>query len=194
MSIDPIRSFVNFPVNWTTSAKTATTDTTTSNNNSDCVSISSGAARMDLLSNFMDGAGNDGVITLDEMRAFRDKQIALVQNIVGDTLKTFNIKSSDQLQIDIDPHNNNNVVVTGSTDENNNAIAAALQEDDEFRNAFKAASGAATLVAAVEASMPFQEAYSSDPKAAVAQYSWLIGREWDFNMYFKDGNVDYSVI
>lgn len=193
MSIYPIGSYVNFPANPTTSAKTASTGTTTSNTNGDSVSISSGAARMDLLSNFMDGAGSDGVITLDEIRAYRDKQMESVQNIVGDTLENLNIKSSGQLQIDIDPYNNNNVVVTGSTDENNKAIAAALQEDDQFRNAFNAASGTATLVAAAEASIPFQEAYSSDPKAAVAQYSWLIGRDWDFNLYFEDGKVDYSV-
>lgn len=30
---------------------------------------------MDLSANFMDGAGGDRVITLDEMRAFRDKKI-----------------------------------------------------------------------------------------------------------------------
>ena len=150
MSINPIGSYVNSPVNRITSAKTASTDTTTSNTNGDTVSISSGAARMDLLTNFMDGAGSDGVITLDEMRAFSDKEIELVQNKLRDILKDLNIESSGRLQIDIDPYNNK-VMVTGSTDENNNAIAAALQKDDQFRNAWNAASGTSTLVAAAEA-------------------------------------------
>ena len=66
-------------------------------------------------------------------------------------------------------------------------------KNDQFRDAWAAASGTSTLIAAAEESIQFREAYSSDPNAAVAKYSWLIGKEWDFNMYFEDGEIDYSV-
>jgi len=192
MDINALGSYVNFPVNQITPFKTASTDTTTCNSNGDNVSISSEAIRLNQLTSFMDGAGSDGVITLDEMRAFRDKKIELAQSILRDTLKDLNIESSGRLQIDIDPYNNE-IIVTGNTDEKNNAIAAALQENNQFRNAYCATSGTSTLLAAAEASIPFQKAYSSNPEAAVAKYSWLFDKDWDFNMFFEDGKIDYSV-
>ena len=192
MSVNAIGGYVDFPVSQITSVKTASADTTTRNTNGDSVSISSGALMANLLTDFMDGAGKDGVIILDEIRAFRDKEIALTQNILRDTLKDLNLKSVGRLQIDMDPRTNE-VLVTGGTEEQNNAIATALQQNDSFRNAWNAASGSSTFLAAAEASIPFQNAYSSDPEAAVAQYNWLFNKDWDFNMYFEDGKVDYSV-
>lgn len=192
MGIDAIGSCVQFPVNQTSSVKTASTDMKACKSNRDKVSISPEALRVNLLTSFMDGAGNDGVITLDEMRAFRDKKIGLVQSILGDTLNDLNIQSYGRLQIDID-HKNNTAIVSGDTDENNSAIAEALQENDQFRTAWNTASGTSTVIAAVEASKPFRDAYSSDPKAAVAQYSWLFDKDWDFNMYFEGSEIDYSV-
>jgi hypothetical protein len=164
----------------------------TYNGNGDSVSISSEAIATNLWTNFMDGAAGDEVITLDEITAFRDKMIELAQNILRDTLNDLNIKSSERLKIDINPYNNE-FIVTSATDEKNEAMAAVLQENDQFRNAYCAASGASTLLAAAEAAIPFRNAYNSDPKAAVAKYGWLFDKEWDFNMYFEDGRIDYSM-
>lgn len=111
---------------------------------------------------------------------------------MGDTLNGLNIQSYGRLQIDID-HKNNTAIVSGDTDENNSAIAEALQENDQFRTAWNTASGTSTVIAAAEASKPFRDAYSSDPKAAVAQYSWLFDKDWNFNMYFEGSEIDYSV-
>ena len=157
MGVNAIGGYVDFPVNQITSVKTASADTTTRHTDGDSVSISSGAVMANLLTNFMDGAGKDGVISLDEIRAFCDKEIALTQNILRDTLKDLNLESVGRLQVDMDPHTNK-VLVTGGTEEQNNAIATALQENDLFRNAWNAASGSSTLVAAAEASIPFQNA------------------------------------
>jgi hypothetical protein len=190
MNVGAIGSYVHSPVNQTTSIKTESVDEITYENNDDRVSISSNS--ISLLENFMDGAGEDGSITLDEMREFRDKKLASVQNILRDTLNNLNIKSNGRLEIGID-QTNNTVIVSGDTDKNNRAIAKALQKNDQFRDAWAAASGTSTLIAAAEESIQFREAYSSDPNAAVAKYSWLIGKEWDFNMYFEDGEIDYSV-
>lgn len=192
MGIPAIGSSVNSSFYKTCSVNTATTETNSNKNNIDTVSISDGALKANLLSSgFMDGAGEDGAITLEEMRAFRDKKMEQAQSIIRDTLNSLNIKSCGKLQIDIDK--DGSVIVTGSTDENNNAIAEALQKDDQFRNTWNACSGTSSLVAAAEAAMPFGEAYRSDPKAAVAEYGWLTGKEWDFNMFFEDGETEYSI-
>jgi len=193
MSIGEIGSYVHFPVNRMSLLKTVSTDINTCKSDSDKVSISPEALRANLLTGFMDGAGDDGVITLDEIRAFRDKNIKLVQGILRDTLKDLNIQSYGRLQIDVD-HINNTVIVSGDTDENNKAIAEALQANDQFRNAWNAASGTSSLIAAVDASKPFRDAYSYDPKAAVAQYSMLYDKDWNFIMCFEDGEIDYSMI
>ncbi len=157
----------------------------------DSVSISSKALITGLLSNFMDGAGADGVITLDEIKAFRDKEIGITQSQLQDTLIKLKIKPSGRLKIDID--SSNEVIVSGGSNEENSAIAAALQKDNEFINAWHAASGTSSMLAAAKASIPFQNAYRSDSKSAVAQYSWLFNRDWTFNMYFENGKIDCSV-
>ena len=168
-------------------------------NNTDKVSISDGAVKagLEALSNFfgsrfMDGAGEDGVITLDEIRAFRDKNMEQARNIISDTLNDLNIKNYGKLHIDVD--NNGSVIVTGSTEENNNAIAEALRIDDQFVNIWNACSADSSLIAAAEAAMPFHDAYRADPKAAVAEYGWLIGKDWDFDMYYENGQIEYSVV
>lgn len=194
MSITAVNSPVNSSIYKTCSTNTATTEITTNKNNTDRVSISGEAVKANLLSlsGFMDGAGDDGVITLEEIRAFRDKNMNQAQSIIRDTLNDLNIKSNENLQIDINKYGS--VMVTGSTDENNNAIAEALQENDQFQNTFNACSGASSLLAAAEAAIPFHEAYKDDPKAAVSEYSWLIGKEWDFDMSYENGQIGYSVV
>lgn len=193
MGITAVNSLINSSIYKTCSTNTATTEITT-NNNTDKVSISDNALKANLisLSGFMDGAGDDGVITLEEMRAFLDKNMDQTQSIIRDTLNALNITNYGKLQINIDE--NGSIIVTGSTDENNNAIAEALQKDDQFRNTFNACSGTSSLLAAAEAGIPFHEAYKADPKAAVEEYGWLIGKEWDFDMYFENGQIGYSVV
>lgn len=158
----------------------------------DSINISSQAHITGLLTKFMDGAGADGVIDLDEIRAFRDKRIKMAQTQLHDTLNNLNIHPSGRLRIDIDP--SNKVIVSGGSAEENSAIAVALQGNDEFINTWHAASGTSSMLAAAEASTPFQNAYRLDRKSAVDQYSWLFNKEWKFNMYFEKGIIDYSVI
>lgn len=101
MGIDAISSYVHFPINQMSSVNKASTDIKTCKSNSDKVSVSNGALRANLLTNFVVGAGKDGVITLEEMRAFRDEQIEMAQSVLVDTLNDLNIKSNGRLQIDI---------------------------------------------------------------------------------------------
>ncbi|MGD9158391.1 MAG: hypothetical protein PVG39_08305 [Desulfobacteraceae bacterium] len=193
MSINAIGSYVNIQNYQPSPFDNETTTKKVNENNTDKVTISDNAVKANLisLSGFMDGAGDDGVITLEEMRAFRDKKMDQAQSIIRDTLNDLNIKSYGKLKIDID--GNGSVIVSGSTDENNNAIAEALQKDDQFRNTWKACSATSSSIAAAEAAIPFHDAYRADPKAAVAEYGWIIGKEWDFEMYFENGEIGYSV-
>ena len=193
MDIKSIGSAATSTFYKTQSSNTAPTEISANKNSKDQVSISDNAkkARLLSLSGFMDGAGEDGVITLEEMRAFRDKKMDEAQAIIRDTINGLNLQNCGKIKIDIDEYGS--VRVTGSSEENNNAIADALQKDDQFRNTYNACSGTSSLLAAAEAAVPFHEAYKSDPKSAVAQYSWLIGKEWDFNMFFENGEAGYSV-
>jgi hypothetical protein len=190
--INAIGGYLAFPINYASSARTSVTDTATGDTHGDEVSLSSEGMRLNLLDNFMDGAGRDGVITLDEMRAFRDERLTTAQNILQDTLNELNIDSTARFEIDMDPLTNE-VAVAGGADAHNGEIAAALQDNERFKDAWKAASAVSTLLAAAEAAIPFQNAYRSDPEAALAQYNLTAERNWDFTMYFEDGNIDYSV-
>lgn len=190
MIINGIGSHYNNQVYRTSAGKTSSAEMS-GKSTGDSVSISSKALMTGILTGFMDGAGADGVITLDEIRAFRDKEIELTQNQLQDTLNNLNIKPSGRLQIDIDPYNK--VIVSGGTAEENSAIASALQGNDQFINAWHASSGTSSMLAAAEASIPFQNACCSDQKSAVNQYSRLFNKDWQFNMYFEDGKIDYSV-
>ncbi len=157
----------------------------------DTVSFSPKALLTGLSAQFMGGAGADGVITLDEIRAFRDTAVGLTQTQLQNTVNNLNINASGRLNIDIDPYNK--VIVSGGTAEENSALAAALQENDRFISAWNAASGTSSLLAAAEASVPFQNAYCLDQKRAVDQYSRLFNKDWHFKMYFEDGGIGYSV-
>ena len=191
MNITALNSYSRLPITSTTSAPSIETSKKTKCTADDRVSISPEAAKLWMQTSFMDGAGEDGVITMEEIKAFRDKQIKQVETILQDTLKDLGINSSDPLEIDIDPFNN--IIITGGKDTENKALAAALQDNSEFINAYNGAGGASTLLSAAAAGESFRNAYSDNPTAAVARYGWLFDKEWDFNISYENGKVDYCV-
>ena len=69
----------------------------------------------------------------------------------------------------------------------------ALQENSEFHNSYAASSATASLIKHIEATEPFRKAYADNPQAAVAIYGYLIGKEWDFDMFFENGEVSFTV-
>ncbi|MGD9160711.1 MAG: hypothetical protein PVG39_20000 [Desulfobacteraceae bacterium] len=128
---------------------------------------------------------------MEDIRCFRDKNIEQAQSIIRETLNSLNISDYEKLQVNIDGYGS--VIVTGDTDEINKTIAEALQKDNQFLNTWNDCSVSSSFLAAREAAIPYHEAYKFDSKAAVEQYSWLFDKEWDFNMYFEDGKLGYSV-
>ncbi|NLU42155.1 MAG: hypothetical protein GXX08_08115 [Firmicutes bacterium] len=158
----------------------------------DAASISHEGRIRSLLDTFMGGAGADGVITGDEVRSFRDQNLATVQEVLRQAFKDLSIESRGRTQIDVSPFGN--VIVTGSLpEESRQKLQEALQSSHEFRSAYAAASSAATALKAFEAASDFHSAYADDPVTAVARYRWLFDTDWDFNLFFERDRVGFEV-
>ncbi|WP_022667224.1 hypothetical protein [Desulfospira joergensenii] len=122
------------------------------------------------LENFMDGAGKDGVITLDEIQAFGQKNLQIAENILTNTLEQLNISSDSKISIHTDKEGLIRVNSDLSTSDNDR-LEAALNKHPDFQQAFTKASSNQSLVNAAEKHMEFAQAYAQDPKSAVAQYN-----------------------
>ncbi len=121
------------------------------------------------LDDFMDGAGKDGVITLDEIRVFGEKYFKQAEDILAKTLEQLNIPSDHSMTISTDEEG----VVKVDSDlsaQDNDRLEAALNEHPDFQQAFTKASSSQTLLDEAEKYMEFAEAYAKNPKAALAQY------------------------
>lgn len=159
----------------------------------DAASISHEGRIQSLLDTFMGGAGADGVITGDEIRSFRDQNLASVQKILRQTFRDLGIDSRGRTQIDVSPFGN--VIVTGSMpEESRRELEMILQNNQEFRSAYAAASSAATALKAFEAASDFRTAYAEDPVVAAARYRWLFDADWDFDLFFERDRVGFEVV
>ena len=121
------------------------------------------------LDDFMDGAGKDGVITLDEIRVFGKKHFKQAQDILAKTLEQLNIPSDRSMTISTDKDG----LVKVDSDlsvQDNNRLEAALNKHPDFQQAFTKASSSQTLLDAAEKHLEFAEAYAKNAQAAVSQY------------------------
>lgn len=124
---------------------------------------------MNRLDDFMDGAGKDGVITVDEIRAFSEKYSKITEDILDETLKTLGVSVNHSLTIQTDEKG----MVKVNSDlsaEDNDRLEAALNQHPDFQQAYKKASSNKALLNAVDQYLEFAQAYAKDPKAAVARY------------------------
>jgi hypothetical protein len=154
--------------------------------------VSDAARLLGRLSTFLDGAGNDGVITMDELVAFRDKKLGEAQDILRDTLASLRINPRAKITLTRDGSGNFSVDGNfGAKDER--ALAEALTGNDAFQNAYAAADSTATILAAGEANAPFAEAYAQDPQEAVRQFSWLFRAEWNSSLSWQNGKAGFDV-
>lgn len=121
------------------------------------------------LDDFMDGAGNDGAITLNEIRAFGEKYLKETEEILAETLGELGISSDSDITIRTDE---NGVVRVDSnlSPKENERLETALNEHPDFQQAYTKASSSKTLVDAAEKYLEFAKAYAKDPKAAIAQF------------------------
>lgn len=159
----------------------------------DTLEISDASRRLGLMSQFLDGAASDGVVTLDELRDFRDKKLAETQDILRDTLASLGFQPRGKLDFARDGSGNFTVTGGGLTDAQRDRLEEALTNDSAFQNAYAATASTSTIIAAGEAHVPFAEAYARDPQAAVRQYSWLFSGDWDFHLSYERGEASFDV-
>ena len=159
----------------------------------DTVTISSAGGAMSIMDSFMGGAGKDGVITLDEMRAWRDENIRIVQDLLNRTIKEEGIDvGAEKCAIARDEHGI--ITVNGSLSaEDKTGLENALQNNRDFQNSYAAASQVSSLIQHIEDTEPFRKAYEKNPQTAVAMYGYLIGKKYDFDLFLENGEVSFTV-
>jgi hypothetical protein len=154
----------------------------------DSVSLSKGGLSRAMQETFLGGAGKDGAITLDEMRAFRDARLEEAGTILSGTLAGLGISRDATLGISVAP--DNSVSVNGSLNAaDRDRLRSALSADKDFVQAYNAASGASSVIASAEASEKFAGKYAENAKKAVENYSGLFGKTWDQELTFRNGTV-----
>lgn len=154
----------------------------------DSVSLSKGALLRAAQEKFLDGAAKDGVITLDELRAFRDKKLLEAGANLNTALGRLGISRNATLDISVNA--DNSVTVGGDLGAaDREKLQQALSADKDFLQAYRAASGTASVIDAAEASADFTGMYAENAKEAVAKYSWLFGKKWDHALTLRNGAV-----
>ena len=143
--------------------------------------------------NFMGGAAKDGIITFDEMIKWRDHNVQLTKKILNQTIKELGIDTgSSKLAISSDPHRN--FSVEGDLSANDRLrLEAALDENSEFQNAYAAASSESAFIKHTQETEPFRNAYAVNPQAALAKYGYLIGKKYDFDLFYQNGDVAFGL-
>ena len=124
---------------------------------------------IDSFDDFMDGAGKDGVITLDEIRAFGEKNLKEAEDILAKTLEQLSIPSGHSITISTD-REGKVVVDSDLSAHDNDRLETALNEHPDFQQTFARASTSQSFLDAAEKYEEFAQAYAQNPKAAVAQY------------------------
>lgn len=168
------------------SSASASAPASSSARKADSVSLSKGALLKASQEKFLDGAAKDGVITLEELRSFRDKKLLEAGSALTNTLTRLGIPRNATLGISVNP--DNSVTVTGSLGAaDKQKLEGALAADKDFIQAYNAASGTASVITAAEASADFTGMYAQNAKEAVARYSSLFDRKWEQKMTFQNG-------
>jgi hypothetical protein len=194
MNITPLSTTA---VTYTSAGSTVQRSADLANRSAPCAceetfTVSDAARLLGRLSTFLDGAGNDGVITMGELVEFRDKMLGEAQDILRDTLASLRINPRAKITLSRDGSGNFSVDGDlGAKDEK--ALAEALTGNSAFQNAYAAADSTATILAAGEASAPFAEAYAQAPQEAVRQFSWLFRAEWNSSLSWQNGKVGLDV-
>lgn len=128
---------------------------------------------------FLNGAGEDGVITMDEIKSAANHYKSESQKRLNGIMDQLGIGPGVSFSLS---HNMQGKIAVNGDFEGKDKLEEALNNDETFRNNFGAFSGAARLLAAAEAHEEFRKAYEADPIAAVEKYRQHL-----------NGNVTYSV-
>lgn len=165
-------------------------DATESSAGSEAGSVST-PLRTRMASSFLDGAGADGVITMDELCAFRDRNTAKATQLLKETLKELGLPPSTRLTVERNEFAHISVAGDLSA-QDRQRVEDALNDNAEFDQAYAAASSTSTLIDTAKYSMAFAKAYEKDPKAAVEEYQWLFGAKWRSVFTYEDGIGEFT--
>nr|WP_319394880.1 hypothetical protein [uncultured Desulfobacter sp.] len=169
--------------------------TDTQATNMDTVEISSQAQSMvenagtsDLsqaMSNFMDGAGNDGVITLDEILAYGKKYQEKAEDILDETLDALGLSSNEKITISSDAEGSI-VVSSNLSGPDNEKLEQALNDHPDFQQDYAKAASAFSLYDAEIKQSEFAKAYENNPNAVASLYG-LGNNPVDFALEYLNG-------
>lgn len=124
------------------------------------------------LDDFMDGAGRDGVITGDEIRAYAQKYSKETDRIFRETLDSLGITDRSNISVDTD-HGGNIRVRSDLSEVDNQRLEKALNEHPEFQQTFVRAANGNMMAQIADSWDGYETAYQQDPRAAVARYAEL---------------------
>ena len=149
------------------------------------VSVGQGSFKA-MLGSFLDGAGKEGTITMDEMRSFRDSNLQNAGSILSNTLARLGI--SRDTSLDISLASDNSVAVSGKLSASDRAnLQNALSANADFVQSYNAASGVSSTIAAGEVSAKFTAMYAQNAQAAVAKYSGVFDKKWENTLTLRNG-------
>lgn len=146
-----------------------------------------GAGLSSLMDGFMDGAGEDGVITLEEISAFGEKYREKADQVLDETLNALGIPANTKINIRTDEQGRVRVEadLPESTREK---LEQALNDHPDFQQHFTKASSSYSMVKAAERHLEFAKAYERNPQAAVALFG-LGSPPPDFIMEYFNGDT-----
>jgi len=130
-------------------------------------------------------AGDDGIITGDELRMALGEAKVRYQNRLISALSAAGIDTSAPLKLEVDTAGR--IVVAGAHPDKAR-IEALFAEDGQLAGAFKEVMALSNLIARGEEAIAFQAAYAKDPKAAVARYAHLFNTSVQVSMTHRWGS------
>lgn len=154
-----------------TDIQAATMDTVEISSRAQSMAESTGTS--DLLSqlkrDFMDGAGNDGAITLDKILAYGKKYQEKAEQILTETLDALGFSSNEKIKISSD-WGGNITVKSNLSEADNEKLEQALNDHSDFQQDYIKATSSFSIYNAGIKQSEFTKAYEKNPNAAVALY------------------------
>ncbi len=193
MNINALRSMQSVystPVAQVKRAKSSTvqarSDTVTISAEAQKMSQSSGKLNLnEIMNNFMDGAGKDGGISLEEMLEYGKKYQKKAEQVLDETLKELGIPSNQKITISTD-HEGHIKVSADLPEGKVKKLEQALNDHPDFQQHYaKAAMGYEGYTAGMR-HVEFARLYDKDPKAAVARFD-LSNKSINFVLEYLSG-------
>ena len=129
-------------------------------------------------------------ITLTNIRDFAQQQMERFQEQFDQMLQVNGIDTSIPITLDHE-YGTGRIIVT-SDHPDADRIEALLENNSELGNTYTGASSSFTFLRAAQEAIQFKEAYSNNPRQAVAQYGYLFHSRWDVSTTFTEGQFELN--